>query len=87
MKGGNLRRYGVILLCRLFPTANENNVGARDILGVKPKISLFGNAEGQQIVCDATIGDVTTFGGQTLDVNSFGCTIYFNGKPTVTSAP
>lgn len=43
-------------------------------------------AEGKQIICDATIGDVTSFGGQTLDVNSFGCTIYFNGTPTVTDA-
>lgn len=41
-------------------------------------------AEGKQIVCDCSIGDVVSFGGQTLDVNSFGCTIRFNGKPTVT---
>ena len=44
-------------------------------------------AEGKQITCDATIGDVTSFGGNTLDVNSFGCTIRFNGEPTVTTAP
>ena len=44
-------------------------------------------AEGKQIVCDATIGDVTSFGGATLDVNAFGCTIRFNGKPTITDAP
>ena len=43
-------------------------------------------AEGKQIVCDATIGDVTSFGGSALDVNAFGCTIRFNGEPTVTDA-
>ena len=41
---------------------------------------------GKQIVCDCSIGDVVSFGGQTLDVNSFGCTIRFNGAPTVTDA-
>lgn len=41
-------------------------------------------AEGKQIVCACTIGAITSFGGQTLDVNAFGCTIRFNGKPTVT---
>ena len=41
---------------------------------------------GKQIICDCSIGDVVSFGGQTLDVNSFGCTIRFNGAPTVTDA-
>lgn len=41
-------------------------------------------AEGKQIVCDCTIGNITSFGGDTLNVNAFGCTIRFNGKPTVT---
>ena len=44
-------------------------------------------AEGKQITCDCSIGDVVSFGGATLDVNTFGCTIRFNGKPTVTDAP
>lgn len=39
---------------------------------------------GKQIVCDCTIGALSSFGGQTLDVNSFGCTIRFNGEPAVT---
>jgi len=43
-------------------------------------------AEGKQIICDCTIGAITSFGGQALDVNAFGCTIRFNGKPTVTDA-
>jgi hypothetical protein len=43
-------------------------------------------AEGKQIICDATIGDVTSFGGSTLDINSFGCTIRLNGEPTITDA-
>ena len=43
-------------------------------------------AEGKQIICDCTIGNITSFGGQALDINSFGCTIRFNGKPNVTNA-
>lgn len=39
---------------------------------------------GNTIVCDCTIGNIVTFGGQTLDQKPFGCTIRFNGKPTVT---
>ena len=44
-------------------------------------------AEGKVITCDCTIGNITSFGGNTLDINNFGCTIRFNGKPTVTDAP
>ena len=44
-------------------------------------------AEGKLITCDCTIGNITSFGGNTLDINSFGCTPRFNGKPTVTDAP
>lgn len=43
-------------------------------------------AEGKVISCDCTIGEVAVFGGNTLDTNAFNCTIYFNGKPTVTNA-
>ena len=43
-------------------------------------------AEGKIITCDCTIGNITSFGGNTLDINSFGCTIRFNGKPVVTDA-
>lgn len=43
-------------------------------------------AEGKIITCGCSIGDVVVFGGNTLDVNAFGCTIRFNGKPTVTDA-
>jgi hypothetical protein len=41
-------------------------------------------AEGKIITCDAVIANVTSFGGQTLDVNAFGCTLRLNGKPTMT---
>lgn len=40
-------------------------------------------AEGQVITCECSIGDVVSFGGNTLDVNAFSCTIRFNGEPTV----
>lgn len=43
-------------------------------------------AEGKIITCDCSIGDVVVFGGSTLDVNAFSCTIRFNGKPTVMDA-
>lgn len=43
-------------------------------------------AEGKIITCGCSVGDVVVFGGNTLDVNAFGCTIRFNGKPTVTDA-
>lgn len=44
-------------------------------------------AEGKVITCDCSIGDVVSFGGNTLDTNQFSCTIRFNGKPVVTDAP
>jgi hypothetical protein len=53
-------------------------------LGADWKTSVKVIAEGKQIICDATIGDLATFGGQTTDVNQFNVTLYFNGKPVVT---
>lgn len=67
-------------------TAQDYIVGKQFALGNDRNTSVKIIAEGKQIVCDATIGDVTSFGGNTLDVNSFGCTIRFNGEPTVTTA-
>ena len=55
------------------------------LLGTDRNTSVKIIAEGQVITCDATIGAITSFGGATLDVNAFGCTIRFNGKPTVTT--
>ena len=66
--------------------AQDFIVGKQFALGNDRNTSVKIIAEGKQIVCDATIGDVTSFGGATLDVNAFGCTIRFNGKPTVTTA-
>lgn len=67
-------------------TAQDYVVSKQFALGPDRNTSVKIVAEGKQIVCDATIGDVTSFGGSTLDVNNFGCTIYFNGAPTVTNA-
>ena len=67
-------------------TAQDYIVGKQFALGTDRNTSVKIIAEGKQIVCDATIGEVTSFGGASLYVNSFGCTIYFNGQPTVTSA-
>lgn len=55
-------------------------------LGTDRNTSVKIIAEGKQIICDATIGSVTSFGGNTLDINSFSCTIYFNGEPTLSDA-
>ena len=52
-------------------------------LGTDRNTSVKITAEGQVITCDATIGDVVSFGGNTLDVNNFSCTLYFNGQPTI----
>jgi hypothetical protein len=65
-------------------TAQDYIAGKQFALGADRNTSVKVIAEGKQIVCDATIGDLTTFGGQTLDVNAFSCTLYLNGKPVVT---
>ncbi len=66
--------------------AQDHIAGLQFALGSERNSSVRITAEGQVITCNCTIGNITSFGGQTLDVNSFGCTIRFNGKPTVTTA-
>lgn len=66
--------------------AQDYIVGKQFALGTDRNSSIKITAEGQVITCDCSIGDVVSFGGATLDVNTFSCTIRFNGKPTVTSA-
>ena len=68
-------------------TAQDYIAGKQFALGSDRNSSVKIIAEGKQITCDCTIGAITSFGGATTDVNSFGCTIRFNGKPTVTNAP
>lgn len=68
-------------------TAQDYIAGKQFALGTERNSSIKIIAEGKQITCDCSIGDVVTFGGNTLDVNTFSCTIRFNGKPTVTDAP
>lgn len=68
-------------------TAQDYIVGKQFALGEDRNSSVKIIAEGKQIICDCSIGDVVSFGGATLDVNTFGCTIRFNGKPAVTDAP
>ena len=67
-------------------TAQDYIAGKQFLLGEERNSSVKITAEGKVITCDCTIGAITSFGGQTLDVNAFGCTIRFNGKPTVTNA-
>ena len=67
--------------------AQDYIAGLQFKLGADRNSSVKIIAEGKQITCDCTIGAITSFGGNTLDVNAFGCTIRFNGKPTVTDAP
>lgn len=68
-------------------TAQDYIVGKQFALGVDRNSSIkITTAEGKVITCDCSIGDVVSFGGSTLDVNNFSCTIRFNGKPTVTDA-
>ena len=68
-------------------TAQDYIVGKQFALGTDRNSSVkITTAEGKVITCDCSIGDVVSFGGNTLDVNSFSCTIRFNGDPTVTTA-
>jgi hypothetical protein len=66
--------------------AQDYIVGKQFALGDNRKSSVKITAEGNVITCDCTIGDVVSFGGASTDVNTFSCTIRFNGKPTVTTA-
>lgn len=66
--------------------AQDYIAGKQFLLGAERNSSVKIIAEGKQIICDCTIGNITSFGGDTLNVNAFGCTIRFNGKPTVTDA-
>lgn len=67
--------------------AQDHIVGMQFALGTDRNSSVkITTAEGKIITCDCSIGDVVSFGGNTLDVNSFGCTIRFNGEPSVTDA-
>lgn len=66
--------------------AQDYIVGKQFALGTDRNSSIKITAEGKVITCDCSIGDVVSFGGATLDVNTFSCTIRFNGEPTVTSA-
>ena len=66
-------------------TAQDYIVGKQFALGTDRNSSVkITTAEGKIITCDCSIGDVVSFGGNTLDVNTFSCTIRFNGEPTVT---
>ena len=64
--------------------AQDYIAGRQFLLGEDRNSSVKIIAEGKQMICDCSIGAITSFGGQTLDVNAFGCTIRFNGKPVVT---
>ena len=68
-------------------TAQDHIAGLQFKLGTDRNSSVKIISGGKQITCDCTIGGITSFGGNSLDVNAFGCTIRFNGKPTVTDAP
>ena len=65
--------------------AQDYIAGKQFKLGSERNSSVKITAEGYVITCDCTIGAITSFGGATTDVNAFGCTIRFNGKPTVTT--
>ena len=66
--------------------AQDYIAGMQFKLGTERNSSVKIISGGKQMICDCSIGGITSFGGNTLDVNAFGCTIRFNGKPTVTDA-
>lgn len=67
-------------------TAQDYIAGLQFKLGAERNTSVRITAEGKVITCNANVGAITSFGGSSLDVNAFGCTLRFNGKPTVTTA-
>ena len=72
---------------RIVGNAAQDYIAGKQFkLGTERNSSVKITAEGKVITCNCTIGAITSFGGQALDVNAFGCTIRFNGKPTVTDA-
>lgn len=66
--------------------AQDYIAGKQFALGTDRNSSIKITAEGKEITCDCSIGEVVTFGGESLDVNAFSCVIRFNGKPSVTNA-
>lgn len=69
-------------------TAQDYICGKQFTLGTDRNSSIkVTTAEGKVITCDCSVGDVVSFGGNTLDANQFSCTIRFNGEPVVTDAP
>lgn len=68
-------------------TAQDYIDGLKYKLGDERKSSFKVVVNGETIVADCTIGDIVSFGGNTLDVNQFSCTIMINGIPTVTPNP
>lgn len=67
-------------------TAQDYIAGLQFKLGEERRSSVKIISGGKEIICGCTIGNISSFGGQTLDQNAFGCTIRFNGKPTVSDA-
>ena len=64
--------------------AQDFIAGLQFKLGSERESSVKITSGGKVITCDCSIGAITSFGGQTLEQNAFGCTIRFNGEPTVT---
>ena len=63
--------------------AQDYIAGLQFKLGDERRGSVKVTTGGKVITCDCTYGNITSFGGNTLDQNAFGVTIRFNGKPTV----
>ena len=71
---------------RVVGDAAQDYIASKQFaLGTDRNSSIKITAEGQVITCDCSIGDVVSFGGNTLDINTFSCRIRFNGEPTVTA--
>jgi hypothetical protein len=76
----------VISVRRIVGDAAQDYIAGKQFaLGSNRNTAVKIVAEGSIITCDATIGAITSFGGSTTDVNAFGCTLRFNGKPTVST--
>lgn len=67
-------------------TAQDYIAGLKYSFGESRKTSFKIIEHGSQIVADATIGNIVTFGGNAIELDKLTFSIFVNGVPTVTSA-
>ena len=67
-------------------TAQDHIAGLKYSFGEARKTSFKIVEHGKQIVADATIGNIVTFGGNAIELDKLNFSVFVNGIPTVTDA-